>query len=130
MDYCQINNLNTDDITVLWLRNNELTDISGLKIFKNLEYLYLWNNRFTDISVLKYLTKLKELSIGYSEIKDISIIQYLTELEYLNIDYLELESNQIKYIKNLNNLKELLCKDGFKDMSVLNQLNKNIKTYE
>ena len=106
-DYCQINNINPDDIILLDLSDNELTDISGLKLFKNLEILYLWNNYITDISVIKNLTN----------------------LEYLNISDLELESDQIQYIKSLNNLKELICYNGFKDRTVVNQFNKNIKLF-
>jgi len=107
-DYCQINNINPENITELYLRDNELTDISGIKLFKNLRELYLWENKLTDISVIQYLTKLK----------------------LLDINYLKLESDQIQYIKSLKNLKYLNCYKGFKDMSVLNELNKNIKIIE
>jgi len=54
-------------------------------------------------------------------------MEYLNKLEYLDITNLELESNQIQYIKNLNNLKEIWYKNGFKDIEILKQLNKNIK---
>ena len=106
-DYCQINNINPDNITQLYLYNNELTDISGIKIFKNLEVL----------------------DLDYNQIKDISVIKNLKNLEYLNIRDLELESDQIQYIKLLNNLKTLWCEKGFKDISVLKQLNSNIKLW-
>ena len=105
LDYCQINNLNLDNITVLWLSHNSLTDISGIKLFKNLISLNLNNNC----------------------LKDISIIQYLKKIELLYINNLELESDQIQYINSLNNLKELIYYKGFKDISVLNKLNKNIR---
>ena len=104
LDYCQINNINPDNITELYFQNNELTDISGVKLFKNLEYLDIKNN----------------------EIKDISVIKYLKDLEYLDITNLKLESDQIQYINSLKNIKELRCYKGFKDMSVLDKLNKNI----
>ena len=107
IDYCFLNNTNSDNIIELNLNENKLTDISGIKLFKNLEILYLWNNYITDISVIKNLTN----------------------LEYLNISDLELESDQIQYIKSLNNLKELICYNGFKDMTVVNQFNKNIKLF-
>ena len=149
-DYCQINNINPDDITYLDLSDNKLTDISGIKLFKNLKKLYLDYNRVTDISgiklfknlrllylnnneitdifVLKDLKNLEILNISNNQIKDISVIQYLKNLQILRIDNLELESDLFKYIKNLNNLKKLFCHNGFKDMSVLNKLNNNIET--
>ena len=126
IDYCQINNINPDKIIILNLYKNKLTDISGIKLFKNLQHLLIWNNRITDISVLKHSIKLELLNISNNEIKNISVIQYLTELKILSISSLELESDQIQYIKSLNKLKELLCRNGFKDMNITNKLNKNI----
>ena len=107
VDYCFLNNTNSDNIIELNLNENKLTDISGIKLFKNLEILYLWNNYITDISVIKNLTN----------------------LEYLNISDLELESDQIQYINSLKKLNFLMCYNGFKDKSVINKLNKNIKQY-
>lgn len=152
LDYCLLNNINLDNITEINLNNNELTDISGIKLFKNIKELYLWNNKLTDITVLKnlnnlkylkislnkisdisviqYLSKLKELFLNLTDIKNISIISNLKKLEYLNIDYLWLQSDQIKYIQSLKNLKQLYCKNGFNDMKIIKQLNKNIEIFK
>jgi len=129
IDYCILNNINIEDIISLDLSsNNRLTDISGIKIFENLQYLDLGINKFKDISVIKYLNNLKILNISYNnEIKDISVLKYLINLEDLNISRLELESDQIQHIESLKNLKYLWGLKGFKDISVLKQLNKNIK---
>ena len=121
LDYCQINNLNPDNITKLNLSYNYLTDISGIKIFKNLKYLDLYNNKLADISVLKNL-KILDLNNNYL-IRNISIIKYLTELKTLDISNLKLESDQIEYIQFLTNLKTLKCYKGFRDMTVLKQFN-------
>ena len=130
LDYCSINNINSDDITELFLSFNQLTDISGIKLFKNLQQLFLQNNKIEDISVIQNLNKLADISLRNNKIKDISVIQYLTEIKYLNIGNLELESDQIKYIKSLNNLETLYCYKGFKDMKIIKQLNKNIEIYD
>ena len=127
-DYCEINNINPDDITYLDLSDNKLTNISGIKIFKNLEELELYSNQIKDISVLKDLNKLKILDINDNKIKDISALKNLNKLKLLDIENLELESDQIEYINSIKNLKELWCENGFKDMSVLNKLNNNIET--
>ena len=126
LDYCLLSNINSDDITELSLPYNKLTDISGIKLFKNLNTLYLNSNELTDISVLKDLNKLENLYINNNKLTDISVLKNLNKLENLDIENLELESNQIEYIKSLKNIKNLWCKNGFKDMSVLKQLNKNI----
>ena len=105
LDYCQLNSININKITYLDLGYNELTDISGIKLFKNLKTLYLECNK--------------------NKLKDISVIQYLNKLKKLSIINLNLESDQIKYLKNI---KILYCREGFKDMTVLKQLN-NIQKY-
>ena len=53
IDYCQLNNINPLNIKELNLSDNELTDISGIKLFKNIKELCLNNNKLTDISVIK-----------------------------------------------------------------------------
>jgi len=127
-DYCHLKDINIQNIISLDLNDNRLTDISGIKIFENLQYLDLGINKFKDISVIKYLNNLKILNISYNnEIKDISVLKYLINLEDLNISRLELESDQIQHIESLKNLKYLWGLKGFKDISVLKQLNKNIK---
>ena len=104
LDYCSINNINSDNIIELYLQNNELTDISGVKLFKNLEKLDLGHNKLTDISVIKKLKNLK----------------------YLRINSLRLKSDQIKHINNVKSLKTLYCIKGFENMSDVNKLNKNL----
>ena len=127
LDYCLLNNINPDNIEELWLSNNELTDISGIKLFKNVNILEIDNNKIEDISaVIKNLNNLNYLNISNNKIVNITILKDLNKLEYLDIGYLELESDQIEYIKSLKKLKTLYCRKGFKDMSVLNKLNKKI----
>ena len=125
-DYCLLNNINQEDLIELDLSDNQLTDISGIKIFKNLKYLWLSNNKIKNITVLKDLKKLESLNIENNQITDISILKYLN-IKKLFISNLELESDQIQYIKSLKNFKTLFGYKGFKDMSVLNELNKSIQ---
>jgi len=127
LDYCLLNNVNPDNIKELYLFNNELTDISGIKLFKNTEYLDIKNNQLTDISVLKDLNKLEILILNNNKLTDVSVIEYLNKLRYLDVNKLRLESNQIQYIKSLKNLNILYCVEGFKNISVLKQLNRNIE---
>ena len=131
LDYCSINNINTDNIIELYLDNNDLIDISGIRLFKNLEHLDIGYNNIFNISVLKDLKNIKRLILFNNiNINNISSIQYLNNLEELDITNLRLESDQIKYINSLKKLKELYSSKGFKDMKILKQLNKNIKLYK
>ena len=115
LDYCQINNINPDNIIKLWLHDNKATDISGIKLFKNLIRADLAYNELTNISVLKDLKNLDYLDISNNKITDISALKDLKNLEYLNIENLELKSNQIKYTKSLKKLYEFRCENGFKN---------------
>jgi len=126
LDYCLLNNINSNNIKTLYLNSNELTDISGVKLFKNLEILSLGFNEITDISVIKNLKNLKQLYLDDNKVEDIFVLNYLNNIEVLDIKNLQLESDQIQYINSLKNLKYLYCYNGFKDMSVTKQLNKNI----
>ena len=126
LDYCQINNIDFDNIIYLELSSNELTDISGLKLFKNFKILYLGYNKITDLSDISSLKKLKLLYLNNTDIKNISVILDFKDLEILNINNLELESDQIQYIKSLKKLLTLYCYNGFKDMNTVKQFN-NIK---
>ena len=126
LDYCQINSINSENITELFLHKNKLTDISGIGLFKNLKELWLDNNELTDISVLKDLNRLQYLNISNNKIKDISVLSNLENLKYLNILDLRLESDQIQYINLCIKLKELYCYNGFKNMSIKEKINKNI----
>jgi len=149
VDYCSLNNINSDDIIILNLWNNELTDISGIKLFKNLEILYLNynniksikslknltklqqlyldNNKLNNISVIKNLNNLEYLYIGNNEIKDISVIKDLNNLMILDIENLRLESDQVQYINQCLNLESLNCIDGFKDKFTAELINNNIE---
>ena len=106
LDYCLLNNLISEEILILFLTSNSLTDISGIRLFKNLE----------------------RLDLQYNQIKDISALKDLIKLEILDIRGLGLKSDQIEYIKPLKNLKTLWCINGFKDRNILKQLN-NIQKY-
>ena len=129
-DYCQINNINPNNIIELDLSVNELTDISGIKIFKNLKELWLYHNKITDISVIKDLNNIKILHLNNNGIKDISVIQYLNKLKELNINNLKLESDQIQYLNKNFKKYVLFLRNGFKDKTAFKQLNKNIEIYE
>ena len=85
LDYCQINNINPLYIIELNLNWNKLTDISGIKLFKNIKKLYLHCNELTDIFDLKDLINLKELYLWGNQIKDISVLKDLKKLEILYI---------------------------------------------
>ena len=123
LDYCLLNNINPNNITALDLSHNELTDISGIKLFKNLEELILPYNKIVNISVLKDLNNLKTLDMESNEINDISVLKKMKYLQLLILGY-----NNIKKLSNIKHLKNLvylnLGNNKLTDIFELKYLNK------
>ncbi len=78
---CRALYLNLDNFT-------EMTDISWLKIFPNVNYLDFANGTITDFSILKELPKLRNLSFQSVPLTDISFVKDLN-LETCRFDEME-----------------------------------------
>ena len=113
IDYCQLNSINPDDIIELNLNDNELTDISGIKIFKNLKNLFCRSNYLTEIK--EDLNNIKNLNLENNSFKDYSFLKDLKKLEFLNIgnNYNSKERKLVSILKTIKNLKKLRCANMF-----------------
>mgnify|MGYP001773748273 FL=1 len=84
---------------------NNITDLSPLQFFLDLESVRLYDNKVEDISVLKHLTKLKELNLSGNPVSDLSALKDLKHLKNLDLrktKVADLSSiNSIKTLKNL-----------------------------
>ena len=72
-------------VTVLYLLDNSISDLSPLAGLTNLTYLHLGENSISDLSPLAGLTNLTYLWIGYNSISDISPLSNLASLTSLLI---------------------------------------------
>jgi Leucine-rich repeat (LRR) protein len=88
--------------TLLFLNNNEITDLSPLAGLAKLESLYLDNNQISDLTLLKGLTSLEFLLLDNNEITDLTPLAGLTNLEELF-----LSSNQISDLSPLKGLTKM-----------------------
>ncbi|EKZ4336175.1 leucine-rich repeat domain-containing protein, partial [Listeria monocytogenes] len=141
---------NLTNLTYLYLKNNQISDISPLANLTNLRTLDLENNQISDISPLANLTNLRTLGLENNQISDISPLSNLTNLVYLylennqisdisplsnltNLVYLYLENNQISDISplaNLTNLTDLYLKNNqISDISPLSNLTNLVYLY-
>ncbi|WPC43921.1 cell wall-binding repeat-containing protein [Clostridium sp. JS66] len=106
----------------------QMTDISGIENFVNLQDLNLDFSKVSDISCLKNLTKLKWLRLSGNQVSDISSLKGLT-----NLYEIELSNNKISDIgalKNFTNLQRLgLGGNKIADISTINSLT-NLKYLE
>jgi Leucine-rich repeat (LRR) protein len=85
--------------------NKNITDISGIEYFTNLQKLYLGYNQINDISALSTLTNIQELCLEVNQIVEIGALSLHTNLQKLYLGY-----NQVKDISALSaltNLQEL-----------------------
>ncbi|MCP5053096.1 MAG: hypothetical protein GY940_38370 [bacterium] len=92
-------------LRILRLRDNQLTDISGLQGLSSLTTLYLYNNLFSDISPLKELHNLTTLDLSVNRLNDVTPLQGLRNLKTLDLSVNQLTN--IEGLQGLSNLTEL-----------------------
>ena len=94
------------DVVYLYLRFNQISDLTPLSSLTRLRWLYLNGNQITDLSPLKGLTSLEFLDLRENQITDITPIGNLTNLggDFVG---LFLSDNQITDLTPLSNLKKL-----------------------
>jgi len=80
----------------------ELTNLSGLPYFKDLEILVVTHHQIRNVQPLQALTKLKSLFLFNNEIESLEGIEELTDLEQLYV-----QSNKISSLKPLQKLTRL-----------------------
>jgi Leucine-rich repeat (LRR) protein len=136
-----LNELN--EVIGLNLFDNKISDLSGLSIFSNLTQLYLKNNQILDLSPISSLMNLIKLDLTENHIDEISNLTTLTELTHLylrknhiidiscvsalkNLKYLILSYNLIVDITTLSSLTSLtslhLNNNSITDISALSTL--------
>ena len=97
-------------LTVLDLRDNQITDISSLKNLTNLTELHLSTNReLSDISILKGLTKLEILGIYYTKITEDGLSAVLPSFSALS--WLDIAVTNIIDLSVLGNLPSTVILD-------------------
>ena len=90
------------NLTLLFIGQNPITDLSPIAGLTKLETLYMWATPVSDITPVANLTHLNDFRASYCEIADISPIANLVKLEKLS-----LHGNEITDITPLANLTQL-----------------------
>jgi Leucine-rich repeat (LRR) protein len=113
---------NLVSLTTLFLDNNYIiSDIQPLANLTNLSYLGLSNNNVTDISSLQNAYDLISLTMNNNQVADISPLQ-----NHFLLDYLLMGNNQVSDISALHNITSLttlyLHGNQIQDISALSNL--------
>ncbi|WP_024833258.1 Ig-like domain-containing protein [Ruminiclostridium josui] len=95
------------NLSMLYLTDNQIEDISQLRELTNLEYLFLNYNKISNLAPLEKLSKLYILSLSSNQITDLSPLKDLTKLKNLDVD-----RNPIKDISCIKDFKAKLSSLG------------------
>ena len=98
--------------TIEYRMDRELTDITGIKKYSELEELDLSYDMISDISELSGLKRLKTLRLLDNEITDYSALSGLEELEHLEVSVYGSDLSELAVLKKLPKLKELVINCG------------------
>ena len=93
------------NLTVLFLNDNQFSDLSPVAGLTNLEALSLDENRIEDLSPLKELTNLKQLHLYKNRVTDVSPLAGLTKLQTLGL--VDNRVSDVSPLVELTGLKEL-----------------------
>jgi len=80
---CKLADLRLNQLSKLFLTDNQITDITPIASLTNLTYLDLKDNQISDLKPLKSLTNLSILSIEGNQISDIKPLASLPKLKGL-----------------------------------------------
>ncbi|MGB4774484.1 MAG: hypothetical protein WBP45_04895, partial [Daejeonella sp.] len=113
--YNGVNNINGYSDKGMW------TDLSGLAVLKNLEWLNIKDRSLSNIDVLAQLVNLKKLGIEHSS-SNIDVLAQLINLKTLSIEHSS-KSISAKPILELRLLEDLSLCGNFKDINLRNLVN-------
>lgn len=102
------------ELYILNLSDNLISEANDIKYFENLRELYMNNNKLEDINFCEYLPNLIILNFENNSIITITSLNICVKIKAL-----KLANNQIKYLnstlrifKNLKNLEEITIKNN------------------
>lgn len=103
------------------LKEQGITDLSGIEYFTGLEQLQLQENQIQDLKPLQNLTRLTELWLSKNKVTDLTPLKGLTALKTLLLTNNAV--NDLQPLKGLQNLDQLVFENNkVKDLTPLKDL--------
>jgi Leucine-rich repeat (LRR) protein len=96
----------TENIQILYLNINKITQIEHLESLASLQELHIQDNKLVSVNNLNNLTNLKKLDFSNNMLQTIEGISNLKQLEWLNVENNVLHSIFITELLTLSNLIE------------------------
>ncbi len=134
IEVCDINQdgmLQTEEAkecTELKAEWSSIKNLKGIEYFINLETLFLRGNQISDISHLSKMVNLESLDLGYNQIEDISVLTNITKLKFLALDVNHITN--LNVLSNMTELKELYIHDNLvNELSALSNMRNLEKLY-
>ena len=118
------------NLRILYLDNNQLTNISAINNLKNLKILYLQGNENIDLSEIEdIISNISNLRIGTEALKTIENCNS-EKIQNLNIDY-STSVTEIPDLSKFTNLKTLSLArlDRVKDFSIVSNFSSVVNLY-
>lgn len=117
-----------EQLKVLYLHNNSITQITNLDQLIHLTHLYLQWNRIQKIENLNHLKHLRKLYLSYNEISHLNGIDQLCYLEELHLEYQNL-SQQNEFTFDVTSLIGISVCIWFKNCSFKYDFNSIMDIY-
>ncbi len=98
------------ELNLQGINNSQISDLTGLEGFTNLEILNLSGNAITNANSISELSKIQNLNLSDNSINEsiLSTVSKLTSLKELNLSNTQLNGDQLANFKNLKNLQKLV----------------------
>ena len=118
---------NLRELTDLYLRSNNIKEITDLDKLVNLAILYLENNKIEWISGLENLSNLQRLYLSGNNIHEIEGLENLTNLRILHLN--DNKISEIRGMENQEKLQHFEIKNNLIPEDIINELGGYQKSY-
>lgn len=88
-----------EETDMVYFFNEEISNLSPLESFANLEVLDISDTRVVDLTPIARLINLKKISMANTKIKDLTVLEGLHNLEYVDVSGSAVSKQSIAVLK-------------------------------
>lgn len=107
-----------EKITLLNINSKNVSNLSGIQYFTNLNALYMNSNQISNLNLISNLEKLKTIEFNFNNVSNLTPFQNLIKIEWMHLT--DNNVSDISYVSNLTSIKNLgLSKNQIEDIAPL-----------